>query len=480
MLAVDNVLRRRFLLGVNRNALMRASNNFELLLYAAARESNDASATTRSLLKTMAPAGEAGVDIMRDCDDGERVSDLDRLGGGRTHYEDLHMMAGNCLGRSVRVDILNRPPLLLGSTQPLPQALPQGLSQGLPQGLPQALPQGLSQGLPQGLPQGLSQALPQGLEEGLYGRGAGQEAPLQPRVAEHEYQCPLTDPYDRLLFEQRMDGAPPTAPAVAANPSAADMAGMAEAAGDKFNISPSMLYLTSDMLSPSECRICNFSAARLRFQVVSPPQELDVKPLSGTIEPYSTAVVLVECASRRGLTRRLSRYGRAGSSQAVTLAICVGSVTRRVEVRIQNLTGNAPEVVVEDPTHSLNAPFVLPDAQQYAAFPYTSPPPLGMQQPLGVQQPLGMQQPLGTTTTMGNTPNGTVQTGDADSFRYVGGVTRAEVTVHNNFVSIPAGMRERREFVAFVNNHSQKRVVVSVNQLLSPFSCDIQDAVVSP
>ena len=38
MLAVDNVLRRRFLLGVNRNALMRASNNFELLLYAAARE----------------------------------------------------------------------------------------------------------------------------------------------------------------------------------------------------------------------------------------------------------------------------------------------------------------------------------------------------------------------------------------------------------------------------------------------------------
>lgn len=244
MLAVDNVLRRRFLLGVNRNALMRASNHLELLLYAAARESNDASATTRSLLKTMAPAGEAGVDIMRDCDDGERVSDLDRLGGGRTHYEDLHMMAGNCLGRSVRVDTLNRPPLLMGSTQPLPQGLPQGLSQGLPQALPQ------------GLPQGLSQALPQGLEEGLYGRGAGQEAPLQPRVAEHEYQCPLTDPYDRLLFEQRMDGAPPTAPAVAANPSAADMAGMAEAAGDKFNISPSMLYLTSDMLSPSECRIC--------------------------------------------------------------------------------------------------------------------------------------------------------------------------------------------------------------------------------
>ena len=81
---------------------------------------------------------------------------------------------------------------------------------------------------------------------------------------------------------------------------------------------------------------------------------------------------------------------------------------------------------------------------------------------------------------MGNTPNGTVQTGDVDSFRYVGGVTRAEVTVHNNFVSIPAGMRERREFVAFVNNHSQKRVVVSVNQLLPPFSCDIQDAVVSP
>ena len=456
MLAVDNVLRRRFLLGVNRNALMRASNHLELLLYAAARESNDASATTRSLLKTMAPAGEAGVDIMRDCDDGERVSDLDRLGGGRTHYEDLRMMAGNCLGRSVRVDTLNRPPLLMGSTQPLPQGLPQGLSQALPQALPQ------------GLPQGLSQALPQGLEEGLYGRGAGQEAPLQPRVAEHEYQCPLTDPYDRLLFEQRLNGAPPTVPAVAANPSAADMAGMAEAAGDKFNISPSMLYLTSDMLSPSECRICNFSAARLRFQVVSPPQELDVKPLAGTIEPYSTAVVLVECVSRRGLTRRLSRYGRAGSSQAVTLAICVGSVTRRVEVRIQNLTGNAPEVVVEDPTHSLNAPFVLPDAQQYAAFPYTSP------------QPLGMQQPLGTTTTMGNTPNGTVQTGDADSFRYVGGVTRAEVTVHNNFVSIPAGMRERREFVAFVNNHSQKRVVVSVNQLLPPFSCDIQDAVVSP
>lgn len=463
MLAVDNVLRRRFLLGVNRNALMRASSDLELLLYAAVRESNDASATTRSLLKTMAPAGEAGVDIMRDCDDGERVSDLDRLGGGRTHYEDLRMMAGNCMGRSVRVDTLNRPPLLMGSTQPLPQ--------GLPQALPQALSQGLPQGLSQGLPQGLSQGLPQGLEEGLYGRGAGQEAPLQPRVAEHEYQCPLTDPYDRLLFEQRLDGAPPTAPAVAANPSAAGMAGMAgtaEAAGDKFNISPSMLYLTSDMLSPSECRICNFSAARLRFQVVSPPQELDVKPLSGTIEPYSTAVVLVECASRRGLTRRLSRYGRAGSSQAVTLAICVGSVTRRVEVRIQNLTGNAPEVVVEDPTHSLNAPFVLPDAQQYAAFPYTSPP------------PLGMQQPLGTTTTMGNTPNGTVQTGDADSFRYVGGVTRAEVTVHNNFVSIPAGMRERREFVAFVNNHSQKRVVVSVNQLLSPFSCDIQDAVVSP
>ena len=48
-------------------------------------------------------------------------------------------------------------------------------------------------------------------------------------MAEHEYQCPLTDPYDRLLFEQRLNGAPPTVPAVAANPSAADMAGMAGA-----------------------------------------------------------------------------------------------------------------------------------------------------------------------------------------------------------------------------------------------------------
>ena len=232
-----------------------------------------------------------------------------------------------------------------------------------------------------------------------------------------------------------------------------------------------MLYLTSDMLSPSECRICNFSAARIRFQVVSPPQELDVKPLSGAIEPYSTAVVLVEWASRRGVTRRLSQYGRASSSQAVTLSICVGSATRHVEVRIQNLTSNAPEVTVEDPGHSLNAPFVLPDTLQYSAFPYSTQLPV---------DPIDAAGAGGRPRATGGNPGGAVQTGNADSFRYVGGVTQADVTVHNNFVSIPAGMRESREFVAYVKNHSQKKVMVSVNHLLPPFSCDVINAVVSP
>ena len=248
IVAIDNVLRRRFLLGVNQNALMESKDPFELLLYAVVKESNDALATTRSLLKTMSQFDGSNVDIMKDIDDGERVSDLDTLlgySGGKTHYADLDMMVVNCLRQSILVETLGQAPPVLPSETPLREDA--------------------------------SYRSPQEFATSQPFASEPREVPLQPRVHDHQYQCPLTDPYDRLVFDQ-MNVEPTTA----------------QPADDRFNISPSMLYLTSDMVSPSECRVCNFSARRVNFQVVSPPQELDVKPLSGVIEPYSTCVVTVE------------------------------------------------------------------------------------------------------------------------------------------------------------------------------------------
>ena len=248
IVAIDNVLRRRFLLGVNQNALMESKDPFELLLYAVVKESNDALATTRSLLKTMSQFDGSNVDIMKDIDDGERVSDLDTLlgySGGKTHYADLDMMVVNCLRQSILVETLGQAPPVLPDETPLREDA--------------------------------SYRSPQEFATSQPFASEPREVPLQPRVHDHQYQCPLTDPYDRLVFDQ-MNVEPTTA----------------QPADDRFNISPSMLYLTSDMVSPSECRVCNFSARRVNFQVVSPPQELDVKPLSGVIEPYSTCVVTVE------------------------------------------------------------------------------------------------------------------------------------------------------------------------------------------
>lgn len=191
------------------------------------------------------------------------------------------------------------------------------------------------------------------------------------------------------------------------------------------------------------------------------------------------------------VTSRLSRYGRRGSSQTVSLSLCVGSVTRRIEVRIQNLTVNAPVVVVENQSNSLNAPFVMPDA------PYTSFPRDNVEAAYSFPQNPSEEYPLGgvgpsfprynadveyaqTKPRSVEALKAQIRVGDAGTFTYVGEASAASVMIHNNSVSVPAGVTEKQEFVAFVYNHSQKKVAVSLNQVLPPFSCDIRNAVVSP
>lgn len=174
------------------------------------------------------------------------------------------------------------------------------------------------------------------------------------------------------------------------------------------------------------------------------------------------------------VTSRLSRYGRLGSSQTVSLSLCVGSVTRRIEVRIQNLTVNAPVVVVENQSNSLNAPFVMPDA------PFSFP-----QNPSEAAYPRGGVGPSFPRYNADGEypqtkPKAQIRVGDASTFTYVGEASATSVVIHNNSVSIPAGVTEKQEFIAFVYNHSQKKVAVSLNQVLPPFSCDIRNAVVSP
>lgn len=185
------------------------------------------------------------------------------------------------------------------------------------------------------------------------------------------------------------------------------------------------------------------------------------------------------------VTSRLSRYGRLGSSQTVSLSLCVGSVTRRIEVRIQNLTVNAPVVVVENQSNSLNAPFVMPDApysfpQNPSEAPYPFP-----QNPSEAAYPRGgVRSSFPRYNADGEyaqtKPKAQIRVGDASTFTYVGEASATSVVIHNNSVSIPAGVTEKQEFVAFVYNHSQKKVAVSLNQVLPPFSCDIRNAVVSP
>lgn len=194
---------------------------------------------------------------------------------------------------------------------------------------------------------------------------------------------------------------------------------------------------------------------------------------------------------------RLSRYGRLGSSQTVSLSLCVGSVTRRIEVRIQNLTVNAPVVVVENQSNSLNAPFVMPDApysfpQNPSEAPYSSFPRDNVEAPYPFpQNPSEAAYPrggVGPSFPRYNAdgeypqtkPKAQIRVGDASTFTYVGEASATSVVIHNNSVSIPAGVTEKQEFVAFVYNHSQKKVAVSLNQVLPPFSCDIRNAVVSP
>ena len=197
------------------------------------------------------------------------------------------------------------------------------------------------------------------------------------------------------------------------------------------------------------------------------------------------------------VTSRLSRYGRLGSSQTVSLSLCVGSVTRRIEVRIQNLTVNAPVVVVENQSNSLNAPFVMPDApysfpQNPSEAPYSSFPRDNVEAPYPFpQNPSEAAYPrggVGPSFPRYNAdgefaqtkPKAQIRVGDASTFTYVGEASATSVMIHNNSVSVPAGVTEKQEFVAFVYNHSQKKVAVSLTQVLPPFSCDILTAVVSP
>lgn len=67
IIAVDNILRRRLLMAVNRNAMIRCSDPVEILLLHVIKESMEATATTRSLLKTIEkfPVDVNTVDITR-------------------------------------------------------------------------------------------------------------------------------------------------------------------------------------------------------------------------------------------------------------------------------------------------------------------------------------------------------------------------------------------------------------------------------
>lgn len=109
ILAVDNVLKRRLLMGLNRNALIRCSDPVEILLLQAIQNTSESVATTHSLLKTMnkLPTDLSTVDITHDLDDGEGVTDFDTLLGKEknavSHYLDVKMMISHMKGVSVNL-----------------------------------------------------------------------------------------------------------------------------------------------------------------------------------------------------------------------------------------------------------------------------------------------------------------------------------------------------------------------------------------
>lgn len=109
ILAVDNVLKRRLLMGLNRNALIRCTDPVEILLLHAIQNTSESASTTHSLLKTMknVPTDMSTVDITHDMDDGEGVTDFDTfLGKERnaiSHYLDVKMMISHLKGVSVNL-----------------------------------------------------------------------------------------------------------------------------------------------------------------------------------------------------------------------------------------------------------------------------------------------------------------------------------------------------------------------------------------
>ena len=110
IIAIDNVLKRRLLLGINRNALIRCSEPFEVLLLQAVYETSESIASTHSLLKTInqLQGNISDIDITRDMEDGELLADFDTLLGrektASSHYLDVKMITSHLMAVTVHLD----------------------------------------------------------------------------------------------------------------------------------------------------------------------------------------------------------------------------------------------------------------------------------------------------------------------------------------------------------------------------------------
>ena len=110
IIAIDNILKRRLLLGINRNALVRCSEPFEVLLLQAVHETSESIASTHSLLKTInqLQGNINDIDITRDMEDGELLADFDTLLGREktafSHYLDMKMITSHLMAVTVHLD----------------------------------------------------------------------------------------------------------------------------------------------------------------------------------------------------------------------------------------------------------------------------------------------------------------------------------------------------------------------------------------
>lgn len=164
------MLKRRLLNGFHQNAFLRCSSPLHLLLLRLIIATGDTANSTRSLLRTVG-LSSSEIDVGREMDDGERVSDWDTkqgyAGRGKTHYLDAEVAGMNSEGLIVdiaRLAKIEYPVKTEGSPPPL------------------------------SLPTNQQQSPVEKTER------------LQPRVADHSFVCPFTDGYDKLEFDHKTKG----------------------------------------------------------------------------------------------------------------------------------------------------------------------------------------------------------------------------------------------------------------------------------